>query len=97
MRSGEVRSSEETWPKTKGSSMSDRKKSTVCTEAADARPREGSSEQQPLGGRALAAAAQWAENKKMFDQAQMFVMSNEELNKELGKELAAAKLAEATA
>ena len=40
---------------------------------------------------------QWAENKKMFDQAQMFVMSNEELNKELGKELAAAKLAEATA
>lgn len=43
------------------------------------------------------ARVQWAENKKMFDQAQMFVMSNEELNKELGKELAAAKLAEATA
>ena len=34
----------------------------------------------------LERALAWAENKKMFDQAQMFVMSNEELNKELGKE-----------
>ena len=43
------------------------------------------------------ARTQWSENKKLFDQAQMFVMSNKELNEELAKKLEEAKLEEAQA